>query len=173
MTNVIIMLTWYSVMEPLLNLTCCSLIHALWTFRSVLFALSIPWWIASSKLFVEVALILGNLCYGHAPSFLLRIVAKVGLAHRAEPVESVEKRTENDDDDVGHDSHLASARIKMLATHPMTPPMMSVAIRLVDAESMITSWRSRNPVRIRLGCRGRPIVYEARLEPPRLNLLFS
>jgi hypothetical protein len=57
MMKVTIMLTWYSVMASLLTRTCCSLIHALRTLRSVLFALSSPCLIASAKPVVEVALI--------------------------------------------------------------------------------------------------------------------
>src|SRR3972149_1335060 len=63
------MLTWYSVMAPLVSLTCCSLIHALWTLRTVLFALSIPCVIASSKLLVEVTLISETFATDISPSF--------------------------------------------------------------------------------------------------------
>jgi hypothetical protein len=51
------MLTWYSEIEPLLTRTCCSFTHALLTLRNVLLALASPCYSASSKLFVEVAVI--------------------------------------------------------------------------------------------------------------------
>jgi hypothetical protein len=54
---VTIMLTWYSEIEPLLTRTCCSFTHALLTLRNVLLALASPCYSASSKLFVEVAVI--------------------------------------------------------------------------------------------------------------------
>src|SRR4029079_11677055 len=51
------MFTWYSVTRPSAQRTCCSLIHAPRTFRSVLADRVSPCWIASSKLFADVALI--------------------------------------------------------------------------------------------------------------------
>src|SRR5215216_2936615 len=51
------MLTWYSETRPSVHRTCCSLIQAPRTLRSVLAARASPCWIASSKLFDEVALI--------------------------------------------------------------------------------------------------------------------
>src|SRR5688500_13478988 len=71
MTKVTIMLTWYSVMAPSLTRTCCSLIQALRTLRSVLFARASPCWMASSKLFFEVALISDTLAIDIHASFLL------------------------------------------------------------------------------------------------------
>src|SRR5688572_19101342 len=44
-------------MRPSVQRTCCSLTHAPRTFRSVFADLARPCWIASSKLFVDVALI--------------------------------------------------------------------------------------------------------------------
>src|SRR3970282_1393137 len=51
------MFTWYSVMRPLSQRTCCSLIHAPRMLRSVFVARLRASWIASSELFQEVALI--------------------------------------------------------------------------------------------------------------------
>src|SRR4051812_6828321 len=51
------MLTWYSlILPPASQRTCCSLIHAPRTLRSVFAARVRPCWIASSKLLVDVAL---------------------------------------------------------------------------------------------------------------------
>src|SRR5687767_4941306 len=54
--KVTIMLTWYSVIFPFSQRTCCSLIQAPRTFRSVFEARVRPCWIASSKLLGDVAL---------------------------------------------------------------------------------------------------------------------
>src|SRR5690606_34827888 len=56
-TNVTIRLTWYSTTLPPSTRTCCSLIQALRTLRSVSAARAMPWLMASSKLFPDVALI--------------------------------------------------------------------------------------------------------------------
>src|SRR5947209_13556582 len=57
-TKVTFMMTWYSTTTRLPSTrTSCSFIHALRTFRSVAVALWMPCWIASSKLFSDVALI--------------------------------------------------------------------------------------------------------------------
>src|SRR5688572_12658502 len=51
------MFTWYSTIFPPSQRTCCSLTHAPRTLRSVFAARVMPCWIASSKLFDDVALI--------------------------------------------------------------------------------------------------------------------
>src|SRR5207302_5428150 len=55
--NVTFKLTLYATTFPFSTSASCSLTQALLTFRSVSLARSMPWTIASSKLFGEVALI--------------------------------------------------------------------------------------------------------------------
>src|SRR4029079_11221708 len=62
------MFTWYSVMRPLSQRTCCSLTHAPRIPRSVLLARARPSWMASSKLFCDVALISDTLATDMTPS---------------------------------------------------------------------------------------------------------
>src|SRR5688572_25064343 len=78
MTNVTIILTWYSVMRPSSQRTCCSLIQALLMWRIVLDARLRPSVIASSKLFDEVALISDTLATDMEPPSAPDYSARLG-----------------------------------------------------------------------------------------------
>ena len=71
------MFTWYSDGRPFSTPTCSSLIQALLTLRSVFSARVIPYWIASSKLLVDVALISEILAID-----MVRLLSKVVVVSR-------------------------------------------------------------------------------------------
>src|SRR3954469_13104900 len=77
------MITWYSTMRLPSTRTSCSFTHALRTFRSVAVALWMPCWIASSKLFSDVALISVILATDTSLSFRDRLS---GFWHPVMPV---------------------------------------------------------------------------------------
>src|SRR5205085_3050298 len=82
-TKVTFMMTWHSTTRLPSTRTSCSFIHALRTFRSVAVALWMPCWIASSKLFSDVALISVILATDTSLSFRDRLS---GFWHPVMPV---------------------------------------------------------------------------------------
>src|SRR5690242_20247457 len=81
-TKVTFIITLYATMRSPSTVTSCSLIHAPLTFRRVFVARSIPCWIASSKLFSDVALI----SVTRATDIALNLLSK--LCQTANPTEA-------------------------------------------------------------------------------------